>query len=692
MPSYKPLTISRQASKNDEDRPEPDEGSANVEDLVHSGEALERPINLNVVAQFAGRNTKPRDQDSRQERETHNKIDLLEMFNAHGYTGDSIDERGEENQLDSGTKSKAQESRAESKDCEEQDSQGDDTELFVQGRGILTRDTDVKPSNAPREVETEEKIPSLSTAAVKHQPGVVPNAFDRMRPLRTSAQTATITIGDKTTVTTIGSEPSWPRRSSARKIKKGKIPSQIASSLRAFAAPDSQLRKQNEFSEEEEETEERASSGSESGDLARHSPGLLNAKDIVEDAVLENEEEEEEDEADDDDDDDGGEEASVTSEILGSEAEDGEEEEGSDEEYLDEESKRRREEARVTKLIQEAEEKAARPSQTDIQRAQKLLKGAHKDSTTKLVQTISPSLMSIRRQLEKLNSSIESLGQLFSEGEAFGEDSDTAEERLSLTVSKPDFRRMRIIGQFNLGFIIAIRPGSAPSNPSLADELFIIDQHASDEKFNFERLQATTTVQNQRLVQPQALDLTAIEEEIIADNEAALLQNGFVISMDNEGDVPVGKRCTLLSLPTSREVTFDTQDLEELFALLSDSPSMNTTNARSIPRPSKVRRLFAMRACRSSVMIGKTLTSKHMEKLVRNMGEIDKPWNCPHGRPTMRHLLGLSKWAGWREGIGVVGLEDVSGHEEVDWDEWLNPGGESEEDRFGEVSHEEADG
>lgn len=34
------------------------------------------------------------------------------------------------------------------------------------------------------------------------------------------------------------------------------------------------------------------------------------------------------------------------------------------------------------------------------------------------------------------------------------------------------------------------------------------------------------------------------------------------------------------------------------------------------------------------------------------MGEIDKPWNCPHGRPTMRHLCGLGRWdeSGWLEG------------------------------------------
>jgi DNA mismatch repair protein PMS2 len=49
---------------------------------------------------------------------------------------------------------------------------------------------------------------------------------------------------------------------------------------------------------------------------------------------------------------------------------------------------------------------------------------------------------------------------------------------------------MNIHGQFNLGFIIA----------SLGDDLFIIDQHATDEKYNFETLQRTTRVQSQKLI------------------------------------------------------------------------------------------------------------------------------------------------------------------------------------------------
>ena len=58
------------------------------------------------------------------------------------------------------------------------------------------------------------------------------------------------------------------------------------------------------------------------------------------------------------------------------------------------------------------------------------------------------------------------------------------------------------LGQFNLGFIIA----------RLGHDLFIVDQHASDEKYNFERLQATIVLNRQPLLRPCPLDLSAAEE------------------------------------------------------------------------------------------------------------------------------------------------------------------------------------
>ncbi|KAG6020284.1 hypothetical protein E4U40_006226 [Claviceps sp. LM458 group G5] len=217
-----------------------------------------------------------------------------------------------------------------------------------------------------------------------------------------------------------------------------------------------------------------------------------------------------------------------------------------------------------------------------------------------------------------------------------------AESKLSLMISKNDFAKMRVVGQFNLGFIIALRPRSTSILNDSQDELLIVDQHASDEKFNFEKLQANTVVQSQRLVHPKTLVLTALEEEIVLQNVRALEANGFQVQVDVTGAATVGSRCQLLALPLSRESTFTVKDLEDLISLLADEP----VGSNYIPRPSAVRKMLAMRACRSSIMIGKALTTSQMSTIIRHMGELDKPWNCPHGRPTMRHLCRIQALRG----------------------------------------------
>lgn len=57
-------------------------------------------------------------------------------------------------------------------------------------------------------------------------------------------------------------------------------------------------------------------------------------------------------------------------------------------------------------------------------------------------------------------------------------------------IMQEHFTQMRIVGQFNLGFMICL----------LGSDLFILDQHACDEKYNFEVLQKTTTIHQQPLV------------------------------------------------------------------------------------------------------------------------------------------------------------------------------------------------
>lgn len=203
-----------------------------------------------------------------------------------------------------------------------------------------------------------------------------------------------------------------------------------------------------------------------------------------------------------------------------------------------------------------------------------------------------------------------------------------AEQELRTEINKSDFVKMDIIGQFNLGFIIV----------RLDDDLFIVDQHASDEKYNFETLQNTTTLQNQSLVVPQALELTAVNESILIDNMKVFELNGFKFDVDM--DQPITKRVKLIAKPFSKNWEFGKEDIDELLFMLQESDG--DTSGINTCRPSRVRAMFASRACRSSVMIGTSLCQSDMRRLVDQMGTIEHPWVKPSASPPAEHRLILS--------------------------------------------------
>eukprot|EP00887_Chlorella_sp_A99_P005158 scaffold40.g5158.t1 len=216
-----------------------------------------------------------------------------------------------------------------------------------------------------------------------------------------------------------------------------------------------------------------------------------------------------------------------------------------------------------------------------------------------------------------------------------------AEHELERVFDKADFRRMEVLGQFNLGFIIA----------RLGSDLFIVDQHASDEKYNFERLQAATQLNRQPLLAPQALELSPTEELVVRDNAAVFAANGFAFCDD-----PATGCLLLAAVPFSKNVTFGPADVRELVALLeagdaaplavgggggASARSAGAAGGAAVVRPSRVRAMLASRACRSSIMIGRALGPGAMRRVLEHLSQLASPWNCPHGRPTMRHLAVL---------------------------------------------------
>lgn len=84
-------------------------------------------------------------------------------------------------------------------------------------------------------------------------------------------------------------------------------------------------------------------------------------------------------------------------------------------------------------------------------------------------------------------------------------DNGHAEEELERVFQKGSFADMKVIGQFNLGFILC----------RLGQDVFIVDQHASDEKKTFENLVKSTVITKQPLICSVALNLSVVEESIV---------------------------------------------------------------------------------------------------------------------------------------------------------------------------------
>jgi DNA mismatch repair protein PMS2 len=124
------------------------------------------------------------------------------------------------------------------------------------------------------------------------------------------------------------------------------------------------------------------------------------------------------------------------------------------------------------------------------------------------------------------------------------------------------------------------------------------------------------------------------------ENLDIFASNGFGLTVDEDAPYGQGEKIRLIAMPVSKETTFDEKgswrerfsfpgkrlifnrsaDLKELIFLLQEQ------YIGTMVRCKKARAMFAMRACRKSVMFGHALSQKQMVSVTRHMGEIEHPW------------------------------------------------------------------
>ncbi len=193
-----------------------------------------------------------------------------------------------------------------------------------------------------------------------------------------------------------------------------------------------------------------------------------------------------------------------------------------------------------------------------------------------------------------------------------GEDRESTAEFESLP-------SMRILGQFQDTYIVA----------ETADGLVLIDQHAADERINYERLREsfageTTT---QALAEPVDLELTAREAELFTAQQEALSRLGFQAAQVDDRTVRVSTVPSLIANTAGPELVRD---------LLSELVTGETQAAETVE--ATVDALLGDLACYPSVTGNTSLTEGSVQELLRTLDSCTNPYACPHGRPVVIEL------------------------------------------------------
>lgn len=154
------------------------------------------------------------------------------------------------------------------------------------------------------------------------------------------------------------------------------------------------------------------------------------------------------------------------------------------------------------------------------------------------------------------------------------------------------------------------------------DNLYIIDQHAAHERIRYDQLcKSAEAIPMQELLIPQYIE--ANEEELIIAEEQnnTLLNLGFQVVQGGPTQLKIE------GLPIDLVESKGEEILRYVFSLLKDYQTPTKAQLRH--------EMLAYASCRGAIKAGHTLNTYQMSVLIEELFHTDKPYVCPHGRPTI---------------------------------------------------------
>ncbi|KAL0230155.1 hypothetical protein PCE1_003717 [Barthelona sp. PCE] len=205
-------------------------------------------------------------------------------------------------------------------------------------------------------------------------------------------------------------------------------------------------------------------------------------------------------------------------------------------------------------------------------------------------------------------------------------------------LQREDISRMKSVAQFNQGFFICSLP-ITNGRETVDSAWYVIDQHAAHERLNFEKFQKTK-IRRQRLLAPILISEGYVD--LTREHRKLLSSIGFE-QIDTE------RGMMLLSVPTIFHKSLDVSNFYEILDALRSATIEE--GEMSILASDVVFRTLASKACRSSIMVGESVSFAQFNSILKEMGEYCKyPWMCPHGRSTTSFLCFASEFSKIFEG------------------------------------------
>lgn len=157
------------------------------------------------------------------------------------------------------------------------------------------------------------------------------------------------------------------------------------------------------------------------------------------------------------------------------------------------------------------------------------------------------------------------------------------------------------------------------------DNLYIIDQHAAHERVLYERTlkgMKDRTFTSQNISPPIILNLTMTEETVLKEHMDRFTRIGFEIEPFGTGSYAVR------AIPDNLFSIAKQDLLMEMLDEMADGISTGMT-------PELIDEKVASMSCKAAVKGNNKLSAVEMDSLIGELLELENPYHCPHGRPTI---------------------------------------------------------